>query len=183
MSLFCLCTSIAVFFNYILTITFLAPIVFIIAPFNNLTESSKNQKNNSNGILSSLNKSGDQQYCINNVNKNLLFKPEDIDNCQKDVNITATFDEDYTNEKFSRYNVDTESFTISRPFKYYSDFLNSTLGRIVALITMTCLLIISSIGIAQIKSTFEPSKAFPSDSQLANSLGEIRYSYYLIFKK
>lgn len=185
MSLFCLCTSMAVFFNYILTITLLAPIIFLLAPSNILINNNNNQfiqaqkiTNNKNNILTNLNnKNIDQQYCINNVNKSLLYNQNTNEKCKKDLtsNVTMNDNDDYsTIEKYGYYNYSIESYTISRSFKLYSDFINSTLGRIIAFTTMIVLLIISSVGIMQIKSTFEPSKAFPSDSQLADSLSEIK---------
>ena len=57
----------------------------------------------------------------------------------------------------------------------YAKFICSKRGKFTAIFSMIILYIISYTGVATMKSTFEPSKAFPSDSPLANSMDSIRF--------
>uniref|UniRef100_A0AC35U0P5 SSD domain-containing protein n=1 Tax=Rhabditophanes sp. KR3021 TaxID=114890 RepID=A0AC35U0P5_9BILA len=58
--------------------------------------------------------------------------------------------------------------------KNYVTFICSKKGKVVAVFLVAILYIFSSYGLANMKATFEPSKAFPSDSPLSNSMEEIR---------
>lgn len=56
----------------------------------------------------------------------------------------------------------------------YAKFLNGKMGRISAFILLILVYVIATLGLFRMKCTFEPSKAFPSDSPLATSLEGIR---------
>lgn len=160
--------------------TLLAPTLFILAPFNNLTINNRLDKlqklvDDSNQISKNINnKNIKQNYSIkNNGNKLIFFNQNNIKECEKNSKDILAINDNYsTNEKYNYYI--NESFTISHPFKLYSNFINSKIAQIIAFLTIIILLIISSIGIIKIKTTFEPSKAFPSNSHLTKSLNEIR---------
>ncbi|TKR78121.1 hypothetical protein L596_018980 [Steinernema carpocapsae] len=116
MSLFCLCTSIAVLLDFVLTFTLFAPIMVLCAE--------SKDKDSSNSYSLSLQSSGPKET--------------------------------------------------SELFFCYTKFICSAKGRVVALIAMCLLYLVSGVGIVSMRSTFEPAKAFPSDSPLANSLYYIR---------
>jgi hypothetical protein len=59
-------------------------------------------------------------------------------------------------------------------FVRYSKFVCSAWGRVTMLLVLAGLHVFSYYGLATMKSTFEPSKAFPSDSPLANSMDSVR---------
>uniref|UniRef100_A0A915D3S9 SSD domain-containing protein n=1 Tax=Ditylenchus dipsaci TaxID=166011 RepID=A0A915D3S9_9BILA len=119
MSLFCLCTSIAVLFDYFLTFTLLAPIVLLVSPKHKLPA------------------------------------------------LPPTEEPSVAEHKLVLKN-------ISPSIHKYSAFLHSKKGRVAAFVLSVTLYIIATIGVANMKSTFEPSKAFPSDSPLASSMDGIR---------
>ncbi|KAK0422054.1 hypothetical protein QR680_007336 [Steinernema hermaphroditum] len=110
MSLFCLCTSIAVLLDYVLTFTLFAPVVLLC--------SERTPK------ATPLHESGPK---------------------------------------------DAAGFLV-----HYTRFVCSAKGKAFALLAMAILYALSGVGIASMRSTFEPAKAFPSDSPLANSLYYIR---------
>uniref|UniRef100_A0A915AY64 SSD domain-containing protein n=1 Tax=Parascaris univalens TaxID=6257 RepID=A0A915AY64_PARUN len=56
----------------------------------------------------------------------------------------------------------------------YSKFLCSPYGKLSVILILIVLYTLSTIGVLSMKSTFEPTKAFPSDSPLSNSLEGIR---------
>ncbi|KAM3723201.1 Patched-related protein [Dirofilaria immitis] len=56
----------------------------------------------------------------------------------------------------------------------YSKLICSWKGRIIAIAIIVVLYSLSSVGIMTMKSTFEPVKAFPSDSISASSFGVLR---------
>uniref|UniRef100_A0A1I8ARW9 SSD domain-containing protein n=1 Tax=Steinernema glaseri TaxID=37863 RepID=A0A1I8ARW9_9BILA len=108
MSLFCLCTSIAVLLDYVLTFTLFAPVVVLCAEPGPATKEPLREEQGPD-----------------------LLGP-------------------------------------------YTRFVCSARGKACALVAMTALYALSGAGIASMRSTFEPAKAFPSDSPLANSLFYIR---------
>lgn len=126
MSLFCLCTSFALFFDFILTFTFLAPIIYLSTP-----------------------EKGD-------IKEAALLAPNGIST---------------TNEK---HEISPLS-NVPAGFVAYSKFICSKYGRIAMIIAFIGLHTFAYCGIVTMKSTFEPSKAFPSDSPLANSMESVRY--------
>lgn len=130
MSLFCLCTSIAVFIDYILTFTLLAPIIILVTPKYDTKIA---------------------EFEINQENINFLKKPI--------VNTTLK------DEKISQW------------ILKYVKFLNGKMGRSFAFILLILVYVIATLGLFRMKCTFEPSKAFPSDSPLATSLEGIRLKF------
>ncbi|ETN79706.1 patched family protein [Necator americanus] len=108
MSLFCLATSVALLFDYIVTYTILAPVVYLCSDKNDYQPA-------------------------------LPSKP------------TGT---DYVGK--------------------YSRFLCSLNGRLLCGVFLITIYSISAVGVYSMKSTFEPAKAFPSDSPLVKSLKKIR---------
>lgn len=120
MSLFCLCTSIALFVDYILVFTFLTPVVY-------------------------------------------LLTQED-----SDTEIHPTF-------KKELYNLSELRIRKLPLFvEWYADFVTSKKGIFSVAFFLTCIYVISYFGVVTMKSNFEPSKAFPSDSPLANSMDTVR---------
>lgn len=57
----------------------------------------------------------------------------------------------------------------------YSRLLCSLNGRVLCGLFLVTIYIISALGVYKMKSTFEPAKAFPSDSPLVKSLKSIRF--------
>lgn len=142
MSLFCLCTSIGVFFDYLLTFTLLAPIIICTTPKYNT------QKNV--GILE-----------VELAEETNFIKEKTLPNGAV---------------KLPLKNIPEDK--ISKWVLIYAKFLNSNFARILAFILLILIYIISTFGLLQMRSTFEPSKAFPSDSPLATSLEGIRSIFY-----
>uniref|UniRef100_A0A1I8B6C5 SSD domain-containing protein n=1 Tax=Meloidogyne hapla TaxID=6305 RepID=A0A1I8B6C5_MELHA len=64
------------------------------------------------------------------------------------------------------------SIPTSRAFQY-AKFIHSSRGRVSAFLLAIILYIVGTSGVLRFKSTFEPSKAFPSDSPLAHSLDSV----------
>ncbi|KAI1725332.1 patched family domain-containing protein [Ditylenchus destructor] len=122
MSLFCLCTSIAVFLDYLLTFTLLAPIILLVSPKD---------------------------------------KQPVATNSQTSTNLVPSVAADSKTE-------------IPMAIRKYSAFLHSTTGRIIAFMSLILLYIVALMGVLNMKSNFEPSKAFPSDSPLSSSMASIR---------
>uniref|UniRef100_A0A914Z8X5 SSD domain-containing protein n=1 Tax=Panagrolaimus superbus TaxID=310955 RepID=A0A914Z8X5_9BILA len=120
MSLFCLCTSIALFVDYILVFTFLTPVVYLLTKEDSDTE-------------------------IHPTSKKELY----------------TLSE-FRIRKLPRF------------VEWYADFVTSKKGIFSVAIFLTCIYVISYFGVVTMKSNFEPSKAFPSDSPLANSMDTVR---------
>lgn len=56
----------------------------------------------------------------------------------------------------------------------YSKLVCSWRGRTLVVALLMSLYFLSAVGVLKMKSTFEPAKAFPSDSPLASSLGSVR---------
>ncbi|VDK65262.1 unnamed protein product [Onchocerca ochengi] len=56
----------------------------------------------------------------------------------------------------------------------YSKLICSWKGRLIAIIILMVLYSLSSVGVMKMKSTFEPAKAFPSDSISASSFRRLR---------
>uniref|UniRef100_A0A7E4W4C6 SSD domain-containing protein n=1 Tax=Panagrellus redivivus TaxID=6233 RepID=A0A7E4W4C6_PANRE len=123
MSLFCFSTSVALFVDYILTFTILAPIIYLCTP------------ESASEII---------EARAPSAKKDVLILPE-LPNLQ-----------------------------LSNIVKSYTNFICSKPGRIISLSLLGFLYVVSYFGVATMKSTFEPSKAFPSDSPLAQSIGSIR---------
>ncbi|KAI6240930.1 Patched-related protein 9 [Aphelenchoides fujianensis] len=59
-------------------------------------------------------------------------------------------------------------------FVWYAKFICSWKGRVSMIVVFLVLHAFSFSGVYTMKSTFEPSKAFPSDSPLANSMDSVR---------
>ncbi|CAD5214420.1 unnamed protein product [Bursaphelenchus okinawaensis] len=114
MSLFCLCTSFALLFDYILTFTMLAPVISLCT---------KNEKQ---------------------------FTP-----------LATVLSE-------------SEAQRVPRGILMYSKFLCSTKGRITGIVLFIVMHIFTYWGVVTMRSSFEPSKAFPSDSPLASSIDTVR---------
>lgn len=55
-------------------------------------------------------------------------------------------------------------------WKNYAKLISSTRGRIIVILSLILLDILSGFGIAKMNVTFDPSKTFPSDSPLVDSL-------------
>uniref|UniRef100_A0AC35GK39 SSD domain-containing protein n=1 Tax=Panagrolaimus sp. PS1159 TaxID=55785 RepID=A0AC35GK39_9BILA len=120
MSLFCLCTSIALFVDYILVFTFLTPAIYLLTKEDVDTEIYPTSK------------------------KELLQLSE------------------FCPRKLPRF------------VEWYADFVTSKKGIFSVSLFLTCIYVISYFGVVTMKSNFEPSKAFPSDSPLANSMDTVR---------
>ncbi|VDK67575.1 unnamed protein product [Gongylonema pulchrum] len=56
----------------------------------------------------------------------------------------------------------------------YARLICSSRGRAIALALLVVLYLSSAVGVWKMKSTFEPAKAFPSDSPLASSFNAVR---------
>ncbi|VDL67118.1 unnamed protein product, partial [Nippostrongylus brasiliensis] len=108
MSLFCLATSLALFIDFVVTYTILAPVVYLCS-----------DKNDYRAALPS--------------------KPSGKDFLGR-----------------------------------YSHLLCSVNGRLICGVFLIIIYVVSGFGIYKMKSTFEPAKAFPSDSPLVGSLKSIR---------
>ncbi|CAD5220555.1 unnamed protein product [Bursaphelenchus xylophilus] len=118
MSLFCLCTSFALLFDYILTFTMLTPVICLCTP----TDEKKD------------------------------FSPL----------TPALADSPNSSQRLPRHVL------------WYSKFICSTEGRVIAIILFIVMHIFAYWGVATMKSSFEPSKAFPCDSPLAKSIDTVR---------
>lgn len=129
MSLFCLCTSIALFVDYILVFTFLTPAIYLLTKEDADTEIHPTSK------------------------KELLQLSE------------------FRPRKLPRF------------VEWYADFVTSKKGIFSVALFLTCIYVISYFGVVTMKSNFEPSKAFPSDSPLANSMDTVRYIFFCCFFK
>jgi hypothetical protein len=132
MSLFCLCTSFALFFDFILTFTFFAPVIYLCTP----------EKPNDAKDLALLPQNG----LVPPIEKSEVSPLKHV-----------------------------PSYFIN-----YSKFICSKYGRICMLIVFFVLHFFASYGgISTMKATFEPSKAFPADSPLANSMDSVRFELHL----
>ncbi|KAF7639517.1 SSD domain-containing protein [Meloidogyne graminicola] len=132
MSLFCLCTSIGVFIDYILTFTLLAPVLVLLSAYFPIKQTT-----------------------------------------------TLISQQEFTNEKplISSLIPQRHSITFistSTTSYQYAEFIHSIKGRILAFLLAIILYVAGISGVLRFKSTFEPSKAFPSDSPLAHSLDSVR---------
>ena len=121
MSLFCLCTSLALFIDFILVFTFLTPAVYLVT-----TE--------------------DSDALESHPSKKELLQLHEI-----------------------------RPRELPRFVKWYSDFITSKAGIVSVTVFLICMYAVSYLGVVTMKSNFEPSKAFPSDSPLANSMDTVRY--------
>lgn len=135
MSLFCFCTSVALFFDYLVTYSILAPIIYLITP---PSESEFEE---------------DKELSVKKENQFFEFLVPQIP--------------------------DKIPYFIS----IYSKFICNKGGRLTALLIMFILYTVSYTGVVTMKSTFEPSKAFPSDSPLANSMNSTRFVFNYFFCK
>ncbi|VDM57627.1 unnamed protein product [Angiostrongylus costaricensis] len=61
----------------------------------------------------------------------------------------------------------------------YSRLLCSLHGRLLCGVFLITIYSLSAVGVYSMKSTFEPAKAFPSDSPLVRSLKHMRFVIYL----
>ncbi|KAI6188144.1 Patched-related protein 9 [Aphelenchoides besseyi] len=125
MSMFCLCTSFALLFDYILTFTFLAPILYICTPKPHVEQ-------------------------------------KEVVSLLTQTNVVVEKVESAPLKNIPSYVV------------WYSKFVCSWKGRVAMLIVCCILHVFSTSGLITMRSTFEPSKAFPSDSPLANSMSTVR---------
>lgn len=124
MSLFCFTTSLAVFFDYILTFTLLAPVIYLVTPEGKPTTEIAHLSNS----------------------KPHLHQPQQLESLEE----------------------------VAKPIYYYTKFICSNYGRATAILVLLGLYVISYTGVVTMKSSFEPSKAFPSDSPLALSIYSVR---------
>lgn len=124
MSLFCLCTSFALLFDYIFTFTLLAPVIFLCTP-------TKSEDPKQRSLL---------------LNQPEEIKPQPLDPLK-----------------------DIPSHIVK-----YSKFICSNKGRVITILLFIVMHIFAYWGVVTMKSTFEPSKAFPSDSPLTKSIDTVR---------
>uniref|UniRef100_A0A914MG56 SSD domain-containing protein n=1 Tax=Meloidogyne incognita TaxID=6306 RepID=A0A914MG56_MELIC len=132
MSLFCLCTSIGVLVDYILTFTLLAPVLVLLSTHFPTTKQTS-----------------------------ILLPPQQPENNEKPLIALMTPQQ-----------LPSTPQTCSKAFQY-AKFIHSTKGRFSAFLLAIILYIVGTSGVLRFKSTFEPSKAFPSDSPLAYSLDSV----------
>uniref|UniRef100_A0A915LQA8 SSD domain-containing protein n=1 Tax=Meloidogyne javanica TaxID=6303 RepID=A0A915LQA8_MELJA len=133
MSLFCLCTSIGVLVDYILTFTLLAPVLVLLSTHFPTTKQTS-----------------------------ILLPPQQPENNEKPLIALMT----------PQQPPSLTPQTCSKAFQY-AKFIHSTKGRFSAFLLAIILYIVGTSGVLRFKSTFEPSKAFPSDSPLAYSLDSV----------
>ncbi|KHN83637.1 Patched-related protein 9 [Toxocara canis] len=84
------------------------------------------------------------------------------------------FMSDDTNEGYNSAEKASQQQSGKKWTATYSRFVCSSYGKLSALLILVSLYTLSTIGVISMKSTFEPAKAFPSDSPLANSLEGLR---------
>uniref|UniRef100_A0A183BLX9 SSD domain-containing protein n=1 Tax=Globodera pallida TaxID=36090 RepID=A0A183BLX9_GLOPA len=134
MSLFCLCTSIAVFIDYLLTFTLLCPVVVL-----------------------------------------LSSPPPAHVHLQLNLNRRPLASSD----KFPSPPLTAPPVPAPVPpsppswVHRYALFLHSVNGQMMALFVAAILYTIGISGVLRLKSSFEPSKAFPSDSPLSSSINSL----------
>ncbi|KAF8359949.1 ptr-11 [Pristionchus pacificus] len=124
MSIFCLATSLSLFFDYILTYTILGPVVFLLSSSYAKTETEPK----------------DEELALAVVNP--IEKPP----------------------------LKEKQTLLSR----YSSFVTSISGNLLCLVIVSSLFAVCTLGVLKMKASFEPGKAFPSDSPLASSLERIK---------
>ncbi|GMR42762.1 hypothetical protein PMAYCL1PPCAC_12957, partial [Pristionchus mayeri] len=124
MSIFCLATSLSLFFDYILTYTILGPVVFLLSSSYSKTETEPKDEEMTLAVA-------------NGTEKPPLKEKRTL---------------------------------LSR----YSSFVTSISGNLLCLVIVSSLFAICTLGVLKMKASFEPGKAFPSDSPLASSLERIK---------
>ncbi|CAJ0580981.1 unnamed protein product, partial [Mesorhabditis spiculigera] len=117
MSMFCLCTSIALFFDYIITYSILAPVVYL---------------------------------------------------CQKDKTTSET--------AIAPIKAPTpaKETRVTRAVRAYSRVICSTKGKLISGVILLGVYAFCTVGVLSVRSTFDPSKAFPADSVLVKAVKKIQ---------
>ncbi|GMT20234.1 hypothetical protein PFISCL1PPCAC_11531, partial [Pristionchus fissidentatus] len=124
MSVFCLATSLSLFFDYVLTYTILGPVVYLLSSSYAKAEAEP--------------KDEEASLPLQTVNEKPPIKEE------------------------------------KKALSQYSTFVTSISGHLFCLFVIIGLFAVCTLGVLKMKVSFEPGKAFPSDSPLATSLQRIK---------
>ncbi|KAL3117849.1 hypothetical protein niasHT_001440 [Heterodera trifolii] len=165
MSLFCLCTSIAVFIDYLLTFTLLCPVVVLLSSHQ----------------CSAVVVADDQQQKHPPLLLTAAASPPAVPSSACDAEATGKMPPS-TAALPCRPVVFMPSSPRSSPLHptpppwvhRYARFLHSARGRLAALCVAALMYAVGTSGVLRLNSSFEPSKAFPSDSPLASSISSLR---------